>query len=34
MQTMSPILTRAAAIAIAMNIAQILWVATLAPIAA
>ena len=30
---MSPILTRAVAIAVSMNIAQILWIATLAPTA-
>ena len=30
---MSPILTRAVAIAIALNLAQLLWVATLAPTA-
>jgi hypothetical protein len=30
---MSPILTRAAAIALALNFAQIIWIATLAPVA-
>lgn len=28
---MSPILTRAVAFALALNVAQVLWVATLAP---